>query len=211
MTGLASTLRGHDAYPEIRRYFDPSLGLMSAKLLPGDYYVTDRDEAVVTVLGSCVAACIRDRRLGVGGMNHFMLPRPSAEGDDSWGGVTSRATRYGTAAMEQLVNDIIKRGGRREHLEIKIFGGGRVLPKMTDVGRRNVEFVHEYLKEEGLKILAEDTGDVYPRQIQYFPISGRVRVKRLGAVSRNLAAQEQTYLQRLDARRVEGPIELFGD
>ena len=104
-------------------YFDRSFKLETAKLLPGEYYVTDRNMMLVTVLGSCVAACVRDPRHGIGGMNHFMLPDVAGDGDSP----VSNSARYGTYAMEILINQLIKLGARREALEAKVFGGGNVL------------------------------------------------------------------------------------
>jgi chemotaxis protein CheD len=121
----SEALRGFEA---IQRYWDPAISCWSAKLLPGEFYVTRVAEAVTTVLGSCISACIRDLQLGVGGMNHFMLPEEAAGGSGAWhaanGGVS---TRYGSYAMESLVNALLKLGARRERLEAKLFGGARIL------------------------------------------------------------------------------------
>lgn len=196
-------------FHNIRRYRNAS-GHLIAKLLPGDFYVTREDEVLDTVLGSCVSACIRNPRTQIGGMNHFMLPRPSGDGHDSWGDIASRATRYGAAAMEQLINRVLGAGGSRADLEVKIFGGGRVLSSLTDIGDNNVKFVREFLKQEGLRVASEDVGDTCPRHVQYYPLSGRVRVKHLtsrhGAV---VATHEQQYLTGLEKVPVAGEIDLF--
>ena len=127
--------------------------------------MTRHAEVVATVLGSCVSACIRDTRIRVGGMNHFMLPLDASQGTSAWGAAASAATRYGNVAMERLINDILKLGGRREDLEIKLVGGGRVLADMTtDIGARNIEFVRQYVQDEGFKVVGEDLGDIYPAQ-----------------------------------------------
>jgi chemotaxis protein CheD len=203
---LPRALPGFEA---IRRYRDAS-GQAIAKLLPGDFYVTCEEEVLDTVLGSCVSACIRNPRLKIGGMNHFMLPRPSGTGTDTWDSVDGRATRYGSASMEQLINRVLKAGGTRADLEVKIFGGGRVLASMTDVGQHNVRFVHEFLKQEGLKIIAEDVGEQWPRHVQYFPLSGRVRVKHLTSThTKSIGQHEQQYLKGLDQKPVAGEIDLF--
>lgn len=204
---LPTALPGFD---HVRRYRDPSKNVIIAKLLPGDYYVTCEDEVLDTVLGSCVSACIRNPKLRIGGMNHFMLPRPSGEGSDSWDNVAGRATRYGSASMEQLINRILGNGGTRSDLEVKIFGGARVLAAMTDIGHHNVSFVRDFLKHEGLKVIAEDVGSNTPRHIQYFPQTGRVRVRHLNPTqSATIASREQTYLKGLDATPVSGSIDLF--
>ncbi len=196
-------------FAHLHRFFDPVECTDSVKILPGELYVTRRVEIVTTVLGSCVAACIRDPVAGVGGMNHFLLPS-CERGGGAASEVLSDAMRYGNFAMECLVNTILKYGGRRERLEIKLFGGGRIMSDMTDVGASNVRFVMQYLRSEGLVAVAADVGDVHPRRVVYYPISGRVRVKRLAAVSmRGIAAGEKEYSKRIGERPVGGDVELF--
>jgi chemotaxis protein CheD len=194
-------------FENIRRYRDAA-GHPIAKLLPGDYYVTCEDEVLDTVLGSCVSACIRNSRLRIGGMNHFMLPRPSGEGSDNWDNVAGRATRYGTASMEQLINRILAAGGTRADLEVKVFGGGRVLASLTDIGNHNVSFVRDFLRQEGLRIVAEDVGDTCPRHVQYFPLTGRVRVRHLKR-AQEVATHEQQYMHGLEKAPDAGSIDLF--
>ncbi|MGH8188638.1 MAG: chemoreceptor glutamine deamidase CheD, partial [Steroidobacteraceae bacterium] len=181
-----------------------------AKLLPGDYYVTREDEVLDTVLGSCVSACIRNPRLRIGGMNHFMLPRPSGAGNDTWESIDGRATRYGSASMEQLINSILRAGGTRADLEVKIFGGANVMSALSDIGTHNVTFVRDFLRQEGLSVTSEDVGDTCPRHIQYFPMSGRVRVRHLTMrQSQVVASHEQRYLHGLQQAPVAGEIDLF--
>lgn len=199
--------RSLPGFEGIRRYRNSS-GMLIAKLLPGDYYVTREDEVLDTVLGSCVSACIRNPKLKIGGMNHFMLPRPSGSGNDTWESLAGRATRYGTASMEQLINQILHAGGTRADLEVKIFGGGKVLSSLSDVGSHNVTFVRDFLKQEGLKVSSEDVGDVCPRHVQYFPLSGRVRVRHLNSRV-DVATEETKYLKGLDKAPVAGEIDLF--
>ena len=182
-------------FAHIRRAWDPTLERSLAKLLPGEYYVTCHDEIIFTVLGSCVSACVRDRKLGIGGMNHFMLPLDRSGGTSHWGdSALTSATRYGDVAMDRLVNDILKLGGRREDREFKVMGGGKVLDMAMDVGSHNVRFVRDYLKREGFQIAAEDLGDDFARKLYYSPKSGKVRVKRLTAtVNRVVFEREQTF------------------
>ncbi len=194
-------------FENVRRYRNAS-GQLIAKLLPGDFYVTCEDEVLDTVLGSCVSACIRNPRLRIGGMNHFMLPRPSGHGNDTWDSVAGRATRYGTASMEQLINRVLSAGGSRAELEVKIFGGGKVLTSLSDVGNHNVTFVREFLKQEGLRVTSEDVGDTHPRHVQYFPLSGRVRVRHLNS-RQDVVKHEQQYLSGLEKAPVAGEIDLF--
>lgn len=198
-----------ESYSHIKRFWDPRHGHWAAKLVPGDFYVTRHDEVLLTVLGSCVSVCIRDPLNGVGGMNHFMLPRPPAHEKDKWHGLSGTATRYGTASMEQLIGNVIKQGGERSRLEVKLFGGGRVLAGVTDVGRQNIEFAREFMQTEQLKVSAEDLGGVWPRQIQYFPRSGRVRVRRLERADRHLMDREVHYLDVIEHKPKPGDLDLF--
>ncbi len=187
-------------------YYDRTFDCDAAKILPGEYYYTPRNMLIVTVLGSCVAACIRDRVTGLGGMNHFMLP----DGGDS--GPVSASMRYGTYAMEVLINDLLKAGARRESLEAKVFGGGAVLRGFTamNVGERNAAFVTSFLKTERIPILAEDLNDIYPRKVYFFPHSGKVLVKKLMQTHNDtLARRELDYASRLKVEPVAGDIDLF--
>lgn len=200
--------RALPGFESILRYFNAT-GMPTARILPGEFYVTREDEVIDTVLGSCVAACIRNPRLGVGGMNHFMLPRPIGSGDDAWEKVAGRATRYGTASMEQLINRVLGAGGLRKELEVKIFGGGRVLSSLSDIGARNITFVRQFLRHEGLRITSEDTGDTCSRHVHYFPRTGRVRVRHLSPRTLDVGSHEQRYLDRLERTPVAGEIDLF--
>jgi chemotaxis protein CheD len=197
-------LRG---YEHVHRYWDRTFACHAAKILPGEYYVTTDGEMITTVLGSCVSACIRDRLLGVGGMNHFMLPEagPSRSGD-----CVSKQARYGSYAMERLINEIIKHGGKRENLEAKLFGGGQVLANMTDVGSRNIDFVREYVRQEQITVTAEDLGSVHPRRVVFFPSSGRVMVKRLLRLENDtICEREKRYQEEISQPKQTGEVELF--
>jgi len=190
-------------FAHIRRIWDPVLQRPVAKLLPGDYYVTCHDEVIFTVLGSCVSACVRDRKLGIGGMNHFMLPLDRSGGGSPWGDCSeSSATRYGNVAMDRLVNDILEFGGHRADLEFKVLGGAKVLDMALEVGTKNVHFVRDYLQRHGFVLAAEDLGDVFARKLYYSPRSGKVRVKRLTAtVNRVVFEREQSLSDAPDTRR----------
>ncbi|CAG0999099.1 Chemoreceptor glutamine deamidase CheD [Methylophilaceae bacterium] len=187
-------------------YFDRTFNCEAAKILPGEYYCTDKDMVIVTVLGSCVSACIRDNITGIGGMNHFMLPDG---GDDS---VVSESMRYGAYAMEVLINQLLKSGARRQNLEAKIFGGGNVLRAFTttNVGERNADFVRQFLRAENIKVTGEDLNDIYPRKVYFFPKTGRVLVKKLKQMNNHtLVKREQSYASRLKTDAVAGDVELF--
>jgi len=198
-------------FKHINRYWDKVNEIYAAKILPGEYYVTVENEAIVTVLGSCISACIRDRIFGVGGMNHFMLPIHKGE-EHHVVANSSNATRYGNFAMEKMINDILKNGGVRENLEVKIFGGGQIIKDMRtlDIGQSNIEFVREYLHEEGLSVLTDDTGDIYPRKVFYFPATGRVRVKKLRQMHNDtIVRREIDYRDKIEVEPSSGDVELF--
>jgi len=188
------------------RYFDRKFAAEAVKVLPGEYFVTASNMLMVTVLGSCVSACIRDRDTGVGGMNHFMLA-----GHADVGGISASA-RYGTYAMEILINHLMKLGARRDRLEAKVFGGGRVMETLSSsqVGERNAKFVTDFLRAEGIRLAAQDLLDVHPRKVYFFPDSGRVLVKRLARMHNDtLIRREKEYAARLAEAPVAGEIELF--
>lgn len=189
-------------------YFDKSFNNQAVKLLPGEYYVTDKDLLLVTVLGSCVAACIRDCYSGIGGMNHFMLP----DGGGDAGSPLNASARYGTYAMEILINQLLKLGARRGNLEAKVFGGGNVLDGLTvaNVGQRNADFVLKFLQTEKIKVVAQDLVDIFPRKVYFFPKSSKVMVKKLRNIHNTTISQrEKDYRQRLYKVDSGGDVELF--
>ncbi len=190
-------------------YFDRNFEIEAVKIKPGEYYVTTRDMALVTVLGSCVAACIYDRTLGIGGMNHFMLPDDKRDGGD----MLSPSMRYGTYAMEIMINELFKMGAKRSNLEAKVFGGGNVLPGMTtmNIGQRNADFALSFLSAEKIRVVARDLIDVFPRKVYFFPKSGKVLVKKLRNIHNDtIYRREIDYGTRLVKEEVAGDVELFG-
>lgn len=190
-------------------YFDRTFDCEAAKISPGEYYYTDKNMLIVTVLGSCVSACIRDMVTGIGGMNHFMLPDSAKSDKDS---PVSESMRYGTYAMEVLINQLLRNGARRENLEAKIFGGGNVLRSFTtnNVGDRNADFVKMYLKEEGIRVTGEDLKDIYPRKVYFFPKTGKVLVKKLKQLNNyTLVKREEAYSSKLKTNDVGGEVDLF--
>ncbi len=198
----------HEAFAS-NTYFDRSLNMQAVKLLPGEFHVTNKDMVQVTVLGSCVAACIRDRINNIGGMNHFMLPDCGQDGPSQYG----VSARYGVYAMEILINELMKLGASRKSLEAKVFGGGNVMESLmsSNVGQRNADFVLEFLATEGIKVVAKDLVDIHPRKVYHFPSSGRVRVKKLMSLRNDTVAErEQDYSTRLIKSSSGGDVELFG-
>ncbi len=186
---------------------DPAEGITTIKILPGEFYVSQKDERIETVLGSCISACVRDPVAGVGGMNHFMLPVNKNSQDAS---ELSDANRYGNFAMENLVNALLANGAKRERLEFKLFGGGRIMSSMTNIGWYNIGFAFDYIYTEGFKIISQDIGNIYPRKVLYYPLSGRVRVRRLNAMhNESLAAEENRYINTIESKPVGGDVELF--
>jgi chemotaxis protein CheD len=187
------------------RYTERGFDTQAVKVLPGEFYVDTTETPIVTILGSCVAVCLRDPATQVGGMNHFLLP----DGGDS--GVAGTAGRYGVNAMEMLINELVKRGAQRRRLEAKIFGGGHVMKNFTslNVGQRNAEFTKAFLKTEEIRLVSEDLLDVHPRKVCFLPKSGRAFVKKLAVVDESLVLQEKQYQSRLVEKPVSGDIELF--
>lgn len=198
-------------FEHLNRYWDKDREIIAVKILPGEYYVTQENEMITTVLGSCVSACIRDKELGIGGMNHFMLPESgygqARRGNESIVGIS---TRYGNYAMEHLINTILSNGGKRKNLEVKVFGGGKIIPTLTDVGIKNINFVLDYLDQEGLKLLSQDLGDIYPRKIIYFPKTGKAAMKKIKDLHNDTVIQrERQYFNSLKNVSVAGEVELF--
>ncbi|QFY42448.1 chemoreceptor glutamine deamidase CheD [Candidatus Methylospira mobilis] len=188
-------------------YFDRTHGCDAVKILPGQYYVSDKNILIGTVLGSCVSACIRDRVAGIGGMNHFMLP----DSGDVHNPI-SESARYGAYAMELLINQLMKMGAVRGNLEAKIFGGGNVLQNFStlNVGERNAIFVKDYLSNEGIRVLSEDLMDSCARKVYFFPQTGRVLVKRLATIVPSIVNIEKDYAGTFKQKdQHAGDIDLF--
>lgn len=170
----------------------------------------EEDLTFSTILGSCIAACIRDVEARVGGMNHFLLAEPSGSARDRYGA----SARYGAFAMEQLINKVLTRGtGRKVNLEIKVFGGGLINSALTDVGAKNIEFVRQFLADEGYAVAGEDVGGSFARRVMFKPHSGRAFVKRLDSdAGASVAREELSIVRKRVAPRAPAPvadIELF--
>jgi chemotaxis protein CheD len=188
------------------RYHDREFGMEAVKILPGQYHAARGDVAITTVLGSCVSTCLWDPAARIGGMNHFMLPGDVAAPDSPW----AASARFGVYAMEVLINDMIKMGADRRRLSAKVFGGAQLLAGFgrLDVGAKNSEFVLQFLKTEGIPVLAQDLQDVYPRKVHFFVATGKVQVKRLSmAPSETVQKREREYLKKLSPRG--GDVEIF--
>ncbi len=194
--------------PSPNLYYDRTFDMEASKIVPGEYYVTRRDMVLVTVLGSCVAACIRDKTSGIGGMNHFMLPKSTHE-KSGW---ASASARYGAYAMEVMINQILKQGAKRENLEAKLFGGGAVIKNMNtmNVGDDNAKFALEYLRKEKIPVISQDLLGTLPRKVYFFPHTGKVLVKKLNSLPNDtILVREMEYSTRLTTTGIAGDIELF--
>ncbi len=186
-------------------WYETSFRNVAVKVLPGEYFVATEDLLIMTTLGSCIAACLWDRNARIGGLNHFMLP------DDSAGGGGNG--RYGSYAMELLINEMMKRGASRSSLEAKVFGGGQVIAGMDtlNVGARNTAFVMEYLKTERIAVVGKDVLDIYPRKVCFLPVSGKAMVKRLQPTQADeLVARERAASSRaVPVAAGGGSVDLF--
>jgi chemotaxis protein CheD len=198
-------------FTDINRFWDHKHKAIAAKILPGEYYVTKNDEIIATVLGSCVSACVRDPKTGVGAMNHFLLPLHKGEEWSEKLTADSLATRYGNFAMEHMINDVLTHGGSKPRLEFKVFGGSRVISQMGDVGKSNIHFILNYLKVEGFHVFAEDVGGINPRKVLYYPATGKVRVKKIKDLHNDTIVKRETeFLHKIEKpEEVTGEIELF--
>ena len=198
-------------FEQINRFWDFKNQCFSAKILPGEYYVSRNDEIIATVLGSCVSACVQDPKNKIGAMNHFLLPLHQGESWTQTVQADSLATRYGNFAMEHMINDVLKHGGQKKYLEFKVFGGSRVISNMGDIGISNIEFVLNYLKLEGFKISAQDVGGSNPRKIMFFPLTGKVRVKKIRDLHNDTIVKRETdYMHHIDKpESIDGEIEMF--
>ncbi len=139
-------------------------------IIQGEYFVTDDPNVVLTtLLGSCVAACIRDPVARVGGMNHFLLPAPEIRMK------ASEAERYGVHLMELLLNGLLQRGACKDRLEAKLFGGARTIEGLSDIGARNADFAEKFLRNEDISVIGGSLGGESGRRLQFWPVSGRAR------------------------------------
>lgn len=194
-------------------YYDKRFSTDAVKLLPGQYFVTTQDKMLVTVLGSCVAACLYDPDTGIGGMNHFMLPtvnKTASEFEKTQG----MAAKYGVHAMEILINDLVKAGANKTRIKAKVFGGGKVVPSFVqhDVGMFNAEFVTAFLNTEGIPILASDLCDVYARKVYFFPNNGNVFMKRIHELNNaTIIERESQHRWELSRRAPSGSVDIFED
>ncbi len=205
-TSLLDALKAQPRKPGEASFFykDHHFQYDAVKVLPGEYFVSTDDMVLMTVLGSCISACIWDGRVRAGGMNHFMLP--DGDASDGFG-------RYGSYAMELLINEMLKRGARRESMQAKVFGGAQVMAGFTsmNVGERNTKFVLDYLATERIPVVSQDVLDIHPRKVCFFPVTGKALVKRLAhSHPETLAVEERKGNAAVVARSTfGGSVDLF--
>lgn len=207
LPSIEPCMRGFET---INRYVDKAMGQVTAKILPGEYYVTHNEEMITTVLGSCISVCIYETRSGLGGMNHFMLPTSGGASSDAED-LMSESFRYGDVAMERMINDLLRNGADKSKIVFKAFGGGQIIKQMTSVGERNIKFLHKFMVMEGYKLSASDLGGPHPRKVNFFPKTGKVMVKKLQHMHNDtIAIRETQYRSRIDKPKIEaGDIDLF--
>jgi len=188
-------------FEHVNRYNDPTNNnAVVAKIIPGEFYITRHSEMITTVLGSCISVCVYDLEEGIGGMNHFMLPGMGSEGvANDWH--VNGCGRYGDLAMKNLLKGMLKHGAKRENLKIKVFGGGQILRSKGDVGGRNIEFINEYIARKNLVVTGMNVGDDLPRKVNFFPLTGKVMVKKLNTLNNDTIFQrEKCYEEDLSHR-----------
>jgi chemotaxis protein CheD len=185
-------------FRHILHHWNPTRQSHVAHILPGQFYVSKEPILITTIVGSCVTVCIFDKKRKIGGMNHFMLP---INNDPEKNNIPTRhqeAARYGNIAMHSLLHSIIKHGGKKENLELKVFGGGKILNTMPDIGLQNINFILEYIQTDGLNLVNQDVGGMLPRRIIFSPLSGRAQVRKLrGHHDQRIATREERYLQNI--------------
>lgn len=171
----------------------------------GEHQISSEPGVVITtILGSCIAACIRDPKAGIGGMNHFLLPEGDAAADSEAG------RRYGVNAMERLINGLLAAGARRERLEAKLFGGASMFDRLRDIGGQNAAFAHRFLNAEGISIVGGDTGGGMARRIRYWPTTGQAQQRLLADADPTVFVRERKLAVAPPAPVADsGDLELF--
>ncbi|MCL9781667.1 chemotaxis protein CheD [Vibrio sp. S4M6] len=215
MTAMATTKYKHDE-TYINRFYHPQKQKHLVKVMPGGvYWSEDAEEIICTGLGSCVAACIWDEEQKIGGLNHFLLPFDSNNQLRHWhpDEVVSTASRYGSFAMEMLINSLVSHGARRENLKVKLFGGAKMMGHISMIGKKNIEFVRCYVDQESLRVVSEDLGGDSPRKVMFEPTTGRAWIKKLPFNEVHIIHQEEEkYASQLDKeshRNHDDDVELF--
>ena len=190
-------------FEHIQCFSDKKYNICGYRIMPGEYTVANNKAWIHTLLGSCVSACLRDPKTGIGGVNHFLLPDVSCPSHDSG--------HYGLNAMELLINAIMNYGGQRNRLVAKIFGGASVIQGVSiNVGYKNASFIKHFLETERIPIEAEDIGGERARNIYFQPASGKVYVRYAGKhTSEVFADTENSYFNKVKKEEPESTISYF--
>lgn len=202
-----STTTVQNPMAEAKRYFDRQRQAWMVRVVQGNYQVTS-DPSVIyhTILGSCISACIRDPQAGIGGMNHFLLPSGDTSAAEMANGA---ASRYGTYAMELLVNAILSRGGSRSRLEVKLFGGGNVVKGIEGMGHKNADFIEEFVKLEKLNVVSKHLRGDAARRVEYNPYTGKARMLLVSTDATETIVREEVKRSVRVVAAPSGDIELF--
>ncbi len=176
---------------------------------PGEYYISSED-AIYTILGSCVSVILYSEKKRIGGMNHFMLPSSSEVFPEK-----EYQGRYGVHAMELLINGLMKEGVSKRELTAKVFGGGNVLNADPNgryhIGYKNTEFVFDFLAAENLPVVARDIGEDYGRKIYFFPETGKVLVSKIVKSTKVVYLEEEKYLDKIENKKKDTKVIFFND
>ena len=194
-------------FEHIKRHWNDTQQSVVAIIEPGQFYITQNPELIMTTLGSCISACIRDPVTSIGGMNHFMLPVKGNIFDDKAQNI-SGAMRYGNWAMEYLINQLLKNGGKRRNLEVKLFGAGGSFDARS-VCDLNIKFITDYIHDENLKLLAKDLGGPNPRTVIYNALTGKILMKQLVNKPLELIEAEKKYSKSIDKKDEGNDVQLF--
>jgi chemotaxis protein CheD len=184
------------------KYFDKIENKTVVKIYSGGYYTSEtKNELIVTVLGSCIACCVYDPVLKIGGMNHFLLPGDGSE--------TQSSARFGVNAMELLINSMLKKGSTKDRLQVKIFGGANMMGGAARVGDKNISFIKDFLKAENLNIISEDVGGSTSRRLHFYPDEGRALVRKINQDKEQqiLLQREKDYMEKLKKEQTVQPAE----
>jgi chemotaxis protein CheD len=179
------------------------------EIISGEYFISNKpNQLLATLLGSCISVCIRDSKLKIGGMNHFMLPGDEGDSEESH----HNSARYGLFSMEKMLNELFKNGAQKDRLEVKIFGGADINENSQSVGKLNIDFIKGFLNRDGYKIASEDVGGNKARKIHYFPSTGKVMMKLISKddnENKNIIQKERAYRLSVQSSPIGGEVDLF--
>ena len=188
-------------------YFDNHFNKKIITIYPGEFYTSNDNEMISTVLGSCISIALFDSEKKIGGLNHFMLAKDTSIEDDR---ESNRLMgKFGEYAMELLLKDVLQKGAKLENLQAKVFGGSNVfnLPAKTgaQVGEVNIKFAFDYLKQKKIPVVTSNTGGTAPRKIFFDPISSKVYLKYIQNrnVDAQLESKEEAYLSEINLKEVK--------